>query len=113
MLARGEHTTAPRSKRSIPARLGLVGAAAAICIAPMLAASPAVADEDPATAQEYPWPDGDSSTVRTQAPVHNGGLDTPSVAIGAIGGITAAGFGLSISSTVQRRRDRALMRNVR
>jgi hypothetical protein len=107
MFTRGEHPA-----RSIRVRLGLIGATTAICVAPMLAASPAVADEDPAMAQEYPWPDGEPSTMRTQAPVHNGGLDTPSVAIGAVGGITAAGVGLSISSAVRRRRDRALMRDI-
>ena len=79
----------------------MLAAAAAISVALMTAARPAMA-------QEPPNPEGGSSGERTAtAPVQDDGLDANSVALGALGGIALGGAGLAIALGTQRRRDHA------
>jgi hypothetical protein len=94
-------TAAPRIKRSIKTRLIMLATGAAVSVALMTAATPAMA-------QEYPNPEGGSSGERTAtAPAHDDGLDTNSVVLGALAGIALGGAGLGITLGVQRRRDDA------
>ncbi|WP_132212711.1 hypothetical protein [Kribbella steppae] len=84
-------------------RLTTLASAAAVSVALMTAASPAMA-------QEYPNPEGGSSGDRTPAAiVQDEGLDATSVALGALAGIALGGTGLAITLGVQRRRYQAAL----
>lgn len=69
----------------------------------------------PAQVQTDGWPDegtgypgyGDQSSARSTGASR--GLDTTSVALGALGGIALGGAGLGIALVVQRRRDHAAL----
>jgi hypothetical protein len=77
----------------------------------------------PATAWLDDWPDegtgypgyGDQSSPKAAVPNAGGavtqrnGLDTTSVALGALAGIALGGAGLGITLVVQRRRDHAAL----
>ena len=97
-------TNAAPIKRSMMTRLTMLAAAGAVSVVLMTAATPAMA-------QEYPNPEGGSSGDRTapaQIEVPDEGLDTTSVALGALAGISLGGAGLAITLGMQRRRDHAL-----
>jgi hypothetical protein len=103
MFTKPVPTSAPPIKRSMTTRLAMLAAAAAVSVALMTVANPAMA-------QEPPKPGGASSGERTTtAPVQDDGLDANSVALGALAGIAFAGAGLGITLGVQRRRDHAAM----
>lgn len=101
MSTKAVPTSAAPVKRSMMTRLTMLAAAAVVSVALMTAAPSAMA-------QEPPNPEGGSSGYRTAtAPVEDNGLDTNSVALGALAGIALGGAGLAITLGVQRRRDHA------
>jgi len=73
-------------------------ATAATCLGLLSIAAPASADVKP---------DGGSTSAVEPGPVPDpsSGLDTSSIALGALGGIALGGAGLGITLGVQRRRD--------
>ncbi|WP_410793019.1 hypothetical protein [Kribbella sp. C-35] len=62
-------------------------AAVAVCSVPLITAVPA-------SAQEYPRPEGASASYGTQTPDLDGGLDATSVAVGAASAIALTWIGL-------------------
>jgi hypothetical protein len=75
-------------------------ASAATCLGVLSIAAPASADVKP---------DGGSTSTVQPVPLADPGtgLDTSSIALGALGGIAFAGAGLGITLGVQRHRDRS------
>jgi hypothetical protein len=99
-------TPSLRKKRSLRTTISRLAAAAAVSVALMTAAAPAMAMEDPSNG---------SSGERTPAPVQvqdNGFLDVSSAALGALAGLALGGIGLGITLTVQRHRDHAAVPTV-
>jgi hypothetical protein len=98
------NTTAPRTmKQSMTTRLVRLAAGAAISVAFMTTAAPAMA-------QNAPEPRGGSierTLGPTTGPVPQAApaVDVSSAALGALGGIALGGLGLGIMVGVQRRRE--------
>ena len=99
------NTTATRTtKQSMTTRLVRLAAGAAVSVAFMTTAAPAMA--------QYPPEPGGGSVERTLDPPAPAAttsaapaVDASSAAIGALGGIALGGIGLGIMVGVQRRRD--------
>jgi hypothetical protein len=87
-----------QTKRSMTTKMTMLAAGAAVSVAVMAGATPAMA-------QEYPSPDGSSGQRTPAPPVQGDGLDVNSVVLGSLAGIALAGAGLGISVGRQRRRD--------
>lgn len=94
------------TKQSMTTRLGRVAAGAAVSVALMTVAAPAMA-------QVYPEPIGgaiERPSVPPPEPVPvraAGEVDRSSVALGALCGIALGGVGAGIVLDIQRRRDRS------
>jgi hypothetical protein len=87
-------------KHSMTSRFARLAAGAAVSVALMTTAAPAMASEPPE-------PRG-SSVERTTTPAQaDHSVDLSSVALGALSGIALSGAGLGIAYGVQRRRDRS------
>ncbi|TDO30993.1 hypothetical protein EV643_13417 [Kribbella sp. VKM Ac-2527] len=79
-------------------------ASAAACVGLLSIAAPASADVKPDGGPSQYIPAGEVPIVEER-----NGLDTSSVALGALGGIAFAGAGLGITLGVQRRRDHSAL----
>lgn len=115
MSAHAPNPTSPARRKGLAA---LTASGAGILLALMAAAAPATASPNP----EPNGPAGTSTTAPNLGPPNypnydpqyevspveqDSGLDTTSVALGALGGIALGGAGLGITLGVQRRRDHA------
>jgi hypothetical protein len=111
------HTFQTRRKGLAAVAVGGAG----ICLAVMATASPATANEMPEpgraeTSMTVPesgppnYPTYDPQYEVSPAAEHKSGLDTTSIALGALGGIAFGGAGLGIILGVQRRRDHSGLR---
>ena len=98
-------TTAGRTrKQSMTSRLARLAAGAAVSVAFMTVAAPAMA-------MQPPEPSGGSIEYSAGPPppsAADGTVDLSSVALGALGSIAVSGVGLGIAFGVQHRRDRSL-----
>lgn len=79
-------------------------ASAAACVGLLSIATPASADVKPDGGSSQHAPEYEVPVVE-----EGNGLDTSSVALGALGGIAFAGAGLGITLGVQRRRDHSAL----
>ncbi|TCC44653.1 hypothetical protein E0H75_34380 [Kribbella capetownensis] len=96
---------AVHTKQSMTTRLCRLAAGAAVSVALMTVAAPAMA-------QEYPEPnygtyERNSDPPQEPASVGAGEVDRSSVALGALCGIALGGVGAGIVLDIQRRRDRS------
>ncbi|TCO36010.1 hypothetical protein EV652_101899 [Kribbella steppae] len=83
------------TKQSMTTRLARLAAGAAVSVAFMTTAAPAMAQYSPEPGDVYvPAPEQPEPAV-----------DVSSAALGALGGIALGGVGLGIASGIQRRRD--------
>jgi hypothetical protein len=109
------HGTNPRSQARRKGMAALALSGAGIWLALMMTAAPVTA-----VGQSEPAPAGTSATAPNPGPPNypnydpryevnpverSDGLDTTSVALGALGGIALSGAGIGITPGVQRRRD--------
>ncbi len=85
-------------KRSMTSRFARLAAGAAVSVAFMTTAAPAMASEPP---------DPRGAPTEQATPAVPGAVDLSSVALGALSGIALSGAGLGIAFGVQRRRDRS------
>jgi hypothetical protein len=113
------HATNQRRRASRKALAALAASGAGVCLAAVVTAGPAIAIEKPephGPAQNAPnaaspyepgppnYPSYDPQ-YDVSAPVAQGtGLDTTSIALGALGGIAVGGAALGITLAVERRR---------
>ncbi|MDX6251038.1 MAG: hypothetical protein QOF10_4398 [Kribbellaceae bacterium] len=107
MFTTAGSTPPPRIKHSLTTTITKLAAGAAISLAFLTTAAPAMAMEDPSSP-------GGSSGERTPAtPVRDDPfLDVSSAALGALAGIALGGVGLGITLGIQRHRDHAAMPTV-
>ena len=87
-------------KQSMTSRLTRLAAGAAVSVAFMTVAAPAMASEPPE-------PRGGSIEYTVTPTAADGTVDLSSVALGALGGIALSGASLAIAFGVQHRRDRS------
>ncbi len=87
-------------KHSMTSRFARLAAGAAVSVALMTTAAPAMASEPPE-------PPGGSHEQTTAPAAAGDTVDLSSVALGALSGIALSGAGLGIAYGVQRRRDRS------
>ena len=97
---------AVHTKQSMTTRLGRLAAGAAVSVALMTVAAPAMAQEYPepnyGTYERNSDPPQEVASVRTA-----GDVDRSSVALGALCGIALGGVGAGVVLDIQRRRDRS------
>ena len=89
-------TAVRTTKKSMTTGLVRLAAGAAISVALMTTAAPAMAQQPP-----EPGPVSTEPAVTSPAPA----VDVSSAALGALGGIALGGLGLGITVGIQRRRD--------
>jgi len=97
------HTTAAgTTKKSRTSRFARLAAGAAVSVAFLTIAAPAMA-------QEYPEPhDGSTDySLASRPTLEAAGVDLSSATLGALCGIAVSGAGLGIAYGLQRRRDRS------
>jgi hypothetical protein len=101
MFTTAGSTPPPRIKRSLTTKITKLAAGAAISLAFLTTAAPAMALEDPSS------PGGSSGERTPGAPQVQDDpfLDVSSAALGALAGIALGGVGLGITLGIQRRRD--------
>ncbi|WP_405066682.1 hypothetical protein OG558_34115 [Kribbella sp. NBC_01510] len=119
------HVPNPTTQAQRKGLAALTASGAGILLALMATSAPATASQKPepngpaetSTTATSPGPPnytnydaqhhGNMTTTVSPSAEHRSGLDTTSVALGALGGIALGGAGLGITLGVQRRRDRS------